>query len=390
MKILSIHNKYLNIGGEDISKESEEAILRDNGIEVDIYEEDNKKIEEIGYLKTAIRTIWSRESYRDISELIKKNNYSLIHVQNFFPLISPSVYYAAKKLNVPVIQTLHNYRLICPNGLLFNSNKICEKCIGKMFPWPGVINKCYRNSSIMTIPPALMIFFHQIIKTWQKKVDAFIALTNFEKNKYIEGGFPEDKIYVKPNFVYPDPGQGNGKGDYAIYVGSLTLEKGIKTLIDSWENLLINKKLKIIGVGPLKDYVINKASNNKNIDYLGFKKVNEIYNLIGEAKILIFPVEGLETFGRVIIESFARGTPVIVPNIGASAEIVKENQTGLLYKMGCRKDLENKILWVFTHDKEIKEMRKRCRQEFESKYTAEKNLKLLLEIYRHMINKNIN
>ncbi|MBA7575538.1 hypothetical protein ES708_17368 [subsurface metagenome] len=384
MKILSIHNKYLNVGGEDISKESEEAILKDKGISVDIYEENNKRIKEIGYLNTAIRTIWSKESYDNILQLIKKNNYDLIHVQNFFPLISPSIYYAAKKLNVPVVQTLRNYRLICPNGLLFTSNKICERCINKIFPWPSIVYKCYRNNSIATIPLALMLFFHNIMKTWKNKVDAFITLTNFEKNKYIEGGFPKDKIYVKPNFVYPDPGPGKGNGDYAIYVGSLTIEKGVRTLIEAWKLLKIKKTLKIIGTGPLKNYVINETKKNDNINYLGFKNVNEVYDLIGEAKFLIFPLEMFGTFGRVIIESFAKGTPVIVPFIGALAELVNKNQTGLFYKKGNIKDLTSKIFWAFTHDKEIKEMRKKSRQEFEFKYTAEINFNMIVEIYNNI------
>ena len=146
MKILMLHNRYLIPGGEDQCSVAEAALLRDHGHEVELLEEDNRRVEQLGHARTAFRTVWSRESYHRIDELLRSGNFDILHVQNFFPLWSPSVYYAASRNHVPVIQTLHNYRLMCANALLFRDQHLCQECLGRFMPWHGVVHACYRNS----------------------------------------------------------------------------------------------------------------------------------------------------------------------------------------------------------------------------------------------------
>ena len=245
MRILSIHNGYQIRGGEDESCLSEQRLLRDRGHEVSVYEENNDRINTLSSAQLAIKTIWSQESYELVRNKLREKPYDLVHVQNFFPLISPSVFYAAKREKVPIVQTIRNYRLLCPNALFFRDGKVCEDCMGKPIPYPGVIHKCYRRSLGPSLMSATMLTVHRVLGTWSRMVDLYITLTHFSRNKLIEGGVSPDKIVVKPNFIDPDPGIGEGTGDYAIYLGRISVEKGLDVLIDAWKQLSTPVPLKI-------------------------------------------------------------------------------------------------------------------------------------------------
>lgn len=381
MRILSIHNKYQIRGGEDQSRESEESLLREMGHEVEVYEENNLRVPAVGAVNLAFRTVWSREAYQTVEQRLMETAYDLVHVQNFFPLISPSVYYAAKAQGVPVVQTLRNYRLLCPNGLFFRDGKVCEDCMGKPIPYPGVLHSCYRDSLAASGVSATMLTVHRAMQTWQEKVDLYISLTEFARQKFIEGGFPADKIVVKPNFVYPDPGLGQGLGGYALFVGRLSEEKGLDTLLAAWKQLKNPMPLKIVGEGPLANLVAEAAEKCPKIEWLGRRPIAEVYALMGEAMVLIFPSKWYETFGRVAVEAFAKGTPAIAANIGAIAELVDHGRTGLHFQPGDATDLATQVEWVLQHQREWGQMRQEARAEFEAKYTAEENYRRLMEIY---------
>ena len=250
MRILSVHNRYQIRGGEDESRQSEENLLREMGHQVEVYEEHNDRISTMNPLRVASKTIWSQESHQITKRRLKEQHHDIIHVQNFFPLISPSVYYAAKEQGVPVVQTLRNYRLLCPNALFFRDGQVCEDCLGKFVPLPGVIHGCYRESRVASTAVASMITVHRTLRTWVDMVDIYIALTEFARQKFIEGGLPAEKIVVKPNFVNPDPGVGKGSGGYALFVGRLSVEKGLDTLLAAWEKLSQQMPLKIVGEEP--------------------------------------------------------------------------------------------------------------------------------------------
>ncbi|MEN8443457.1 MAG: glycosyltransferase [Cyanobacteria bacterium J06555_13] len=385
MRILSVHNSYQVRGGEDESRKTEENLLRSYGHTVDAYEISNDLIKEMSLVKVAARTIWSQETYQVVSNKLAENTYDIVHVQNFFPLISPSIFYAAKSANVPVIQTLRNYRLMCPNALFFRDGGVCEDCVGKSIPYPGIVHGCYRESRAASAITAAMIVSHRMINTWNSKVDGYIALTHFAKNKFVESGFPPEKIHVKPNFVSPDPDVATGAGNYALYVGRLSVEKGLDTLLRAWELLDYSIELRIVGDGPLTDQVKAAASRSDQIKWMGRLPVNDVYDLMGDAQFLVFPSKWYETFGRVAVEAFAKGTPVIASEIGAIAEIVDTGRTGLLFQAGNPIDLASKVNKLTSNTAQLLKMRHQARNEFMSKYTAEINYSRLIEIYQQHI-----
>ena len=382
MRILSIHNRYLIRGGEDQSRELEEKLLQEQGNQVDIYEENNNRVAEIGKVRVAIRTVWSTESYQIVRQKLTENSYNIVHVQNFFPLISPSVYYAANKQGVPIIQTLRNYRLLCANSYFFRDQKVCEDCLGKIIPWPGVVHGCYRDSKLGSLVVVTMQTLHRAISTWKKMVNLYITLTDFTRQKFIQAGLPADKIVIKPNFVYPDPGMGEGNGNYAIFIGRLSPEKGLDTLLAAWQLLGGKIPLKIIGDGPLSNQVREAVTKLPYVKWLGRLPIQEVYTLIGEAKFLIFPSQWYETFGRVAIEAFAKGTPVIASNLGNMSSMIESGRTGFHFSPGDPNDLAALVEYALTHPEKLRKMRFEARSEFEAKYTAQQNYHKLMDIYK--------
>jgi len=376
-----LHNSYQFRGGEDESFESEVRMLRDQGHFVETIHIDNSQITSSSKIHVAIQSLWSGQSYDLVDRKLSEGQFDILHVQNFFPFLSPSVYYAARKNGVAVVQTLRNYRLLCPNVYLFRDGHVCEDCLTKVVKYPGIIHGCYRGSRMATAAVAAMTALHTIKGTWLNAVDLYIALTDFVRDKFIEAGFPSEKVLVKSNFVYPDPGCGDGKGGYALFVGRLSPEKGLETLLAAWKLLNRDWKLKIVGEGPLAPLVEAFCKDNPDVEWLGPQPRVEIGKLMGAARVLVFPSEWYETFGRVAIESFAAGTPVIASRLGAMTEVGEEMQTGLLFKPGDAKDLADKLHWILEHPDQVQAMRYTARQVYESRYTMHKNCELLIQAY---------
>src|SRR6478736_1738941 len=289
MKILMLHNRYLVPGGEDQCSAAEAALLRDHGHEVEFLEEDNRRVEQLGKARTALRTVWSRESYQRVHEKLRTGSFDILHVQNFFPLWSPSVYYAASRNRVPIVQTLHNYRLMCVNSLFFRDQHICQECLGRFLPWHGVVHACYRNSRAASAVVAGMVGAHKLAGTWRKRVAAYIAVSEFARDLYVAGGLPDEKIVVKPNFIHPNPSPGNGGGGYALYVGRLSHEKGIATMLNAWKGSHEAIPLKIVGEGPLAETVSAAARECKNVEYLGSQPLPQVLDLMRIAEFLVVP-----------------------------------------------------------------------------------------------------
>lgn len=381
MRILSVHNRYQIRGGEDECHEAEVQLLKERGHQVDVYEESNDRVAALSKVQLVAKTIWSQSTYQMIRHQLKRQPYDVVHIQNFFPLISPSVYYAAKAEGVPVVQTLHNYRLLCPNALFFRDGQVCEDCLGKPIPYPGIQHGCYRENRMASAGVAAMLSVHRTLKTWTETVDLYVALTEFARQKFIEGGLPADKIVIKPHFVSPDPGIGEGKGGYALFVGRLSVEKGLDTLLAAWEHLEAQIPLKIIGDGPLSDQVKAATRRLPQVEWLGRRSFQEVQALMGDAMFLVFPSKWYETFGRVAIEAFAKGTPVITARIGAIAELVDSGRTGLHFRPGDPDDLLDKVKWILGNPQTLSQMRQEARAEFEAKYTVGRNYQDLIDIY---------
>jgi glycosyltransferase involved in cell wall biosynthesis len=381
MKILAVHNRYQRPGGEDRVFVDETALLEARDHRVLRYEVHNDRVERVNRLTLAKDTVWNSSAYRELRALIRRERPDVVHFHNTLPLVSPAGYYAARAEGVPVIQTLHNYRLLCPVALFFRDGRVCEDCMGKAVPWPGVVHECYRGSRAASGVIAAMLTVHRVLRTWTEMVDVYVALTEFARSKFIEGGLPATKIVVKPNFVAPDPGRGQGGGGYALFVGRLAPEKGTGTMLAAWERLGTRIPLKIVGDGPLRDRVVGAAARRSNVEWLGHRPVEEVHALMGKADMLVFPSEWYETFGRVAVEAFAVGTPVIAANIGAVAELVEHGRTGLEFRPGDPEDLVTQVEWALSHPAELRRMRDEVRAEFEAKYTAERNYRALMEIY---------
>ena len=382
MNILMMHNSYQFHGGEDESFASEVRMLRDSGHFVETIHLKNENVRGLGAVQVAIDSIWSQKSYKLVEAKLKERPFAVLHVQNFFPLISPSVYYAAKKHQVAVVQSLRNYRLLCPSTILYRDGHLCEDCLHKTFKYPGVIHGCYRNSILSSGTVAMMTALHSLKGTWRNAVDLYISLTDFSRQKFIEAGFPPERIIVKSNFVYPDPGPGDGNGGYVLFVGRLTPEKGVETLLAAWEKVKTPAKLIIVGEGPLDDRVKTYCAGKKNAEWLGPKSSSEVKELMGDATVLVLASEWYEPFGRVAIESFSKATPVIASRLAGMPEIVHDQQTGLLFNPGDASDLALKLEWVISHPAEMKSMRAKARLAYETRYTAEENCGALIRAYQ--------
>ncbi|PYX03867.1 MAG: glycosyl transferase family 1, partial [Acidobacteria bacterium] len=250
MKVLVAHNSYQHAGGEDAVFDNEARLLRQSGHEVREYLDDNHRIAEFSSTRLGIETLWSRSSYKKLSAVLAEFRPNVVHFHNTFPLISPSVYYAARNHSVPVVQTLHNYRLFCPAAAFFRDGKVCEDCLDKS-RWQAVRHACYRQSRSASSAVAAMLSFHHWYGTWKNLVNCYIALSEFSRAKFIEAGLPPEKIVVKPNFVLPDPGVGPGSREYAVFLGRLSEEKGLRTLVQAWAHVNRNCPLRVIGEGPL-------------------------------------------------------------------------------------------------------------------------------------------
>jgi len=385
VKVCLIHNFYQQPGGEDNVFRNEGSLLASHNHQIQEFTRHNNEILHYkGFQRITLagKTTYNYQVKKAFRQFVKEFGPDVLHFHNTFPLISPAVYGVGKELNIPVVQTIHNYRFFCANGLFYREGKVCEDCFEKSFPWPAVAHACYRDFRLQSLTVAAMQAFHQHRNTWQKEIDAVITLTGFGKQKLLQAGFPAEKVHVKPNFVPVDPGYNGNKNNYGIFVGRLTPEKGVQTLLEAWR-YLDKVPLKIVGDGPmeerLKQYAIEHSL--KSVEFLGRLAREEGISLMKKARFLLFPSEWYETFGLVAAEAFACGTPVIASRLGAMGEIVKDGYSGLHFTPGNAEDLAAKVQWAREHLEEMQAMGKNARREYEEKYTAERNYEMLMGIY---------
>lgn len=391
MKLLIAHNRYRSPGGEDVVFSREGALLRSAGHEVVEYVRQNTEIPNLGILKdmkTGIRTLWAWDTARELRSILRKEKPQLVHFHNTFPLISPAAYYTCKEEGAAVVQSLHNHRLVCPATTHYREGKVCEDCLGRSIPWPAVVHGCYHNSRPQTAVVAGMISVHRLLGTWHEQVDAYIAFTQFSCQKFIAAGLPAKKIFLKPHFLNDDPGIRREPGDYALFLGRLVPEKGIKTLLKAWQRLK-HIPLTIAGEGPLQNEVREFQRENPLVTVFSHLPQQKCLELMKGARFLIWPSEGyLETFGLVAIEAFACGLPVIASCSGAMPELVEDRKTGLLFETGNPDDLAAKAEWAWTYPQEMEMVGRAARAQYLSKYTAERNYDTLMRIYDTAIHRS--
>ena len=389
MKILMVHNFYRNRGGECAVFEAEQRMLRDAGHTVVTYTRNSREIDTYGVWRRsalALRTIWADDSYREIASLLRREKPDVAHFTNTFPLISPSAYNACDKARVPVVQSIHNYRLLCPAATLWRDGAVCEECMDHSL-LRSVKHACYRRSRPTTAVLATMLAFHRWRGTYSNRVDRYIALTEFARAKLVEGGLPEERIAVKPNFVEPDPGPREHLGRYALFAGRLTVEKGVRTLLDAWQQLDSGIALRIAGDGPLQDELETRVAREgiANVTFLGRLTHSKLLAELRGARVLVFPSQWYEAMPMSIVESFACGVPTIAARLGSMNEMIENRRTGLLFSPADASDLATQVRWAFHHDIEITEMGRAARAQYTSRYTAASNCPRLIEIYQQAI-----
>jgi glycosyltransferase involved in cell wall biosynthesis len=390
MKVLVLHNRYTGPGGEDMAVESEEHLLATHGHTVLPYNRDNAEIERFTLVQKAFlpgTTVWSNQSFAEVRHVALDHRPDVAHFHNTFLLISPAAYSACRSAGIPVVQTLHNYRLLCPAAAFFRDGKPCESCMGKTIPWPGVRYACYRGSRTATGTVAAMVAIHRFLGTWTETVDLYIALSDFARDKFIAGGFPAAKIVVKPNFVRPDPGADRDVSDYVLFVGRLAQEKGKRTLLAAWNQVGNKIPLLVAGDGPLRPELeaLVRRLGLVGVRFLGHLDRQAIYAAMKRARFLVVPSESYENFPMTVVEAYACGTPTIAAGIGALKEIVADQRTGIHFVPGNAEDLASKTEWAWTHPREMEEIGEAGRAEFVAKYTAERNYQLLMNIYKRAI-----
>lgn len=380
MKILIIHNSYQQKGGEDVVVEQEIALLKRHGHEVVVYRRSNTESSELTRWALASRIIWARDVQREVAELIRQERPTLVHVHNTFFMISPSVYSACQAADVPIVQTLHNYRLLCPAANLLRDGQPCDLCIrGTLLN--SIVHACYRESRLSTASVALMLAAHRMHGTWTNQIDHYIALSQFSAETFIAGGLPADKLTVKPNAVYPDPGARNGTGEYALFVGRLSLEKGVDTLLQAWSQVDNSVPLVVIGEGPLSGMFGRRLKGDSRVVWKGQCSRSAVFTALKGARFLVFPSRCFENFPMTIAEAYACGVPVIASDMGAAHELVRHGDTGLLFRPGDATHLAESVQWAWNHPAELKQMGTNCRAEFELNYSPERNYELLMQIY---------
>lgn len=377
-RILVVHNRYQQRGGEDSVVDAETALLSDRGHAVKRYERHNDAVTGMNKLELLGETLWSRRASFDIKEIIASFRPDVIHFHNTFPLISPAAYWAAAGARVPIVQTLHNYRLMCVQAMLLREEKVCEDCVGKL-PWRGVARKCYRGSLPQSGVVAAMLGLHRVLGTYRDKVTRYIALNEFCRNKFVEGGLPAEKIVIKPNFVDVERSRELQRSG-GLFVGRLSAEKGVLTLAAALDQLP-DVTIDVVGTGPEQA----RIAAHLRMRASGWLDADLVRQKMRQAAYLVMPSIWYEAFSVVLLEAFACGLPVIASRIGTLAELVEDGKTGLFFDAGSAESLANSIRWAEQHPAEMRRMGENARAEYEEKYTPEKNYRQLMAIYEEGI-----
>lgn len=379
-RVLIVHNKYQQAGGEDSVVETEADLLRAHGHEVHLYLRDNTEIDNMNRISLLAQTFWSRRTVRDIKHLVSSFRPDIIHAHNTFPLISPSLFWAANKLGIPVVQTMHNFRLLCAQASFLRDSKICQDCLGHI-PWRGIIRKCYRGSLSQSAALVSMVSAHRAIGTYQNQINKFIALNEFCRTKLIDGGLPAERIMIKPNFVdVREKPDWNALRSGGLFVGRISPEKGTGVLAGALSKLP-DVSFSLIGLGP----DLPQLTAIPQIRSLGWLNSEAVYEVMRKSAYLVLPSILFENFPRTLVEAFACGLPVIASRLGPLADLITNEHTGLLFDPASADDLAKKIRWAESHPDKMLKMGIAAREEYETKYTASHNHQQLMEIYTSAI-----
>ena len=388
MRILFIHNRYRQHGGEDVAVALETALLEEKGhaVKTIFFDNDEEPTGLIGKISSGKKAIYNKKSERLVEQAVTDFNPDIIHVHNWFFAASPSVLYAAKKMGVPVVMTIHNYRLICANALLLRDNKPCELCIHGTFPLYGIRYKCYRNSATASALVTAITGTHKVKRTWQEKVNNYIVLTAFAKSRLQGSSLKVDpgRLLIKPNFI-PDPGQGSlPRENFFLFAGRLSIEKGVHVLLKAFEQLP-SSRLVIAGEGPEKEILQNRYGSHTNITFAGKMDRAGLLDLMKRCRAVIFPSLWYEGLPFTILEAFATGTPVIASRLGSMEELISDQFNGLHFNPGDVQELQKCIETIESSGPGIERLYSNARQTYLELYHPDIHYRSIIPIYQTTI-----
>lgn len=380
MRVLIVHNFYQHAGGEDSIVLGELATLEQRGVDVELFSVDNHEISgACRTLRTAAETIYSFSARQALRNKIREFSPDVVHIHNFFPLLSPSVLDACRDCGVPSVMTLHSFRILMPGGVLYPDAHGRERNLRDSCFW-SVPKRVYRNSAAATLVAASMVEFHKWTGTWSRKVDCFIALTDWAKQKFIEGGLPAEKIVVKPNFTAgPEISEGVER-EGALFVGLLNAQKGIEVALQAWST--VDYPLRIIGDGPLAEFV--ERSANGRVVCLGRQPREVVQREMQAAKFLLLPSMGNEMFPVTLLEAYSNRLPVICSDLPCLEALLEPGVTGMKFASGDPAALRAQVLWAISNPSALDEMGNRARAAYEERYTPRSNFDQLIQIYESL------
>jgi glycosyltransferase involved in cell wall biosynthesis len=392
LRILVLHGRYRSLGpsGENEVVDDEIKLLREHGCHVDQVELESDEIATWPVWKKATlpaRVVWSRAGQRVVREAIERHRPDVLHVHNTFPLFSPAAFHAARATGVPIVHTLHNFRPFCPAATFLRDGQPCEDCFGRAFPWPAIKHACYRDSRLATIPVATMDGLHQRIRTWQRCVDRFIVVSNYERDKYIAGGWPAEKIKVKFNTVWEGASLPRRPGPGFLCMSRLSPEKGVEVLLEGWRRAFPDgdPPVTLTASGPLSDELQAKYGGLRGVTFLGHVEREVLLDELSRARAVVVPSRCYEGFPRVVVEAYSSSVPLIASSVGSLSELVEEGVTGLQVRMGDPDDMARALKTLAASDELVARLGKGARERFERLYSPEVTMGQLLDIYREAI-----
>jgi glycosyltransferase involved in cell wall biosynthesis len=382
-----VHNAYRYRGGEEQAVENDQALLESRGHQVGVYMRGFDDLARVGRANAAIQALWSARTYLEVRRLVRAQRPDVVHVHNIFPLISTSVYSAAHAEGVPVVQTLHNYRLVCPASTLLRDGRPCELCVGRA-PWRSVRYRCYRDSRAQSFALSSILTLHRVIGTWNRQVDAYIALTKFGREIFVRGGLPADRIFVRHNAITTPASSVRERSGGAVYLGRLSPEKGVRVLLEAWRSLP-DVPLEIIGDGPLRDEVAAAiaAPELAHVRLVGPLPHDAALARLQRAGMLVFPSICYEGFAFAIVEALACGLPVVASRLGAQAEVVNHGVSGLLFTAGDPNSLRDTVRRLASSPDLRDRLSDGARHEFHDRFSPDASYGVLMDIYGRVIDR---
>lgn len=387
LRILVVHNRYRSAqpSGENQVVDDEVALLEAGGHVVVRYERDSDDIENFSRAARAavpLRVAWSPTDSRRFRRVVEQQRPDILHVHNVFPLISPSVPAAAHRLGIPVVATLHNYRLVCAAGTLLRDDEPCQDCVTGG-PGPAVVHGCYRDSRVATVPLAASIGLHRAVGTWPRSVSRFLVMSQFARDLMTRSGIPRSRIIVKPHSVPVPATTRTGPGDGLVYVGRLSRHKGVDLLLQAWEPTM--GRLTVVGDGEDRELLERQATaSGVAADFVGSLPREAVVERVRGARALVQPSRAYETFGLAAAEAMSLGVPAVVPDGGALAELVRDGVDGLTFASGDAASLRESLRAISDPDT-AQRLGSAALTSYHERFTPERNLQALTRVYRSVI-----